>query len=339
MAVSTTVIDAEALLRMPAFKQKANYGQLALEVGSYLSDCSQMTAELALLEQEMQAEAASRLNAPLDVAASQSAIANQTPGVKLPAHLRSLLTTVLARLEALQGFTLGTTTMSTGATRPAALLLTGFIDENKFRSLLLQQMPFKDPTVPGGHGEFSHRIQWYCLMKRAQSFHTQGIGWADFYEWVGTQTHQQSRTGDQVGWSRLGLWDALFDRNKVGRDDANGPYNTGTIADFRSPENLHEHLTTDATMQALCPLLSTFLDVREAKRTNTGLRTSATYLSDYVTKKVFGTGVTYAQLSVNDQAKIDAVVAGKTLLPQPAQPQTPDTIGQKLSSMFWALWE
>jgi hypothetical protein len=336
MPINQNVIDAEIKLRIPGYAVKANYAQLALEVGSYLSDCSQMITELKLLEQEMQDEATNRLGGPLNVAASQNAFVNRTPGVKLPDHLQNLLTTVLARAESQHGFYLGVAQNSTGAQRPAALLLTGFIDENEFRSLLRQQMPFKDPTVPFGHGEFSHRIQWYCLIKRAQAFTTQGTALADLYEWVGTQAHTQTQNGDQAGWANQGLWDALFDRNKYQRDNVNGPYNTASLTDFRSPENLHEHLTTDANMKADCPLLSTFLEVREAKRANTTM--NAAYINDYVTKKVFGAGVTYAQLSNHDRAQIDAVVAGKTLLPQPTQQQTSDTVMQKLSALFRALW-
>ncbi|WP_442807887.1 LirA/MavJ family T4SS effector [Trinickia soli] len=252
--------------------------------------------------------------------------------------MQNLLTTVLARAESQHGFCLGGAQNSTGVQRPAALLLTGVINENKFRSLLRQQMPFKDPTVPYGHGEFSHRIQWYCVIKRAQAFDTQGIAWADPYEWVGTQAHTQAQNWDEEGWANDGLWDALFDRNKYGRDGFNGPYNTAALTDFRSPENLHEHLTTHANMKTDCPLLSTFLAVREAKRTNTAIRVSTAYINDYATKKVFGSGVTYAQLSDSDKTQIDTVVAGKTLLPQPTQQQTPDTVMQKLSALFGGLW-
>jgi Family of unknown function (DUF5636) len=82
----------------------------------------------------------------------------------------------------------------------------GYVQPEEFRQRLKQGMQFKDPTVPGGHGEFTHRIQWYLITKELEP--PKG-GWVDFYKWIGSVKHTKPVEGDEEDWGELGLWVSL----------------------------------------------------------------------------------------------------------------------------------
>ncbi|HKR46543.1 MAG TPA: LirA/MavJ family T4SS effector [Paraburkholderia sp.] len=326
-SVAAKDIKDEIQLRMPTFDPKSAEGMLTGKIGEYLSDAANMAQELATLNQQMESEANQRLTklqlGALNVEQAQLDFKNRQPGVKLAPHLRNLLSTVLAQTEVRNGFNLGVKDRSHGPQQPVALTLTGFTPPDDFRGIIQDRKPFKDPTVPGGHGEFSHRIQWYCVMQ-AKNLTPPPRSWAEFYAWVGQYVHTTPQSTDRSSWANLGLWDALVDRNRYGRHTAT-PYDTAETTDFRSPENLQETISEQMTVQF--PLLSTFLDVREKKRVTSSIRINPARLNDYLTKKVYGPNVTYQALSDIDKARIDNLVQNKILEAGPVIAQTPDVPG------------
>jgi hypothetical protein len=187
------------------------------------------------------------------------------------------------------------------------LLITGVLQPDDFRAVIADRMPFKDPTVPNGHGEFTHRIQFYCLMGAGLALPA-GRSWADFYEWVGRRKHAAASDSPT-----LGLWDALFDRNMVGRDGVNGPYNTTAMEDLRSPENMHERMTR--ALKGQLPLLSALLKAREAKREASLIRQDPGALRDYLARKLYGAALTYNTASPASQLRIQDILNRGTWLP------------------------
>jgi len=217
-------------------------------------------------------------------------------GAKLPAHLQGVLSTVLANAETANGL--------------SQVTFTGFVQPTAFRGEVNSGRAFKDPAVPFGHGEFTHRIQWYLVFRRVLA---PRVGWGAFYRWVGTMFNPAN--------TAEGLWDILFDRNKVTRAGANGPFNTTAVSDFRSPENLHKHLRH----LLVCPVLRGFIEGRHRKRKTQGLipPNSATNINtdtamrDYLSRKIFG--VPYSQLPLTDRPTLQTQTPNNVLVPAPVK--------------------
>lgn len=120
----------------------------------------------------------------------------------------------------------------------------GVVSSSAFIKALRNRHHWKDVGAGTSHGEFTHRIQWFLLsaggvlsrhdQHPAKVFSTLG----DFYNKMEKQY----------------LWDDLCDR--LGSEDPN---------DWRKPERLHTWLKSPASL-SICPLLSTFLQFRSAKR-------------------------------------------------------------------------
>lgn len=202
MPVSTDEVINEIKVRMRGAEKEWPSAARTLtgQVGHYLSDRQGMTTELGQLEAEMHHLANQRLNgAKLDVQAAQSDFHSRASGEKIATHLQGLLTTVLSQVEFANNFVLGVRAPN----KPVrAVTLTGLVPADEFRQIIEKRQPFKDPTVSYGHGEFSHRIQWYCVMK--QTGFGKGTSWTDFYSWVGTQKHDEPKTADGPP-----AWDSL----------------------------------------------------------------------------------------------------------------------------------
>lgn len=294
----------EALIRVADYATDVPMAALANRVGSYLSDQTTVLPQLQVLEAEMNADMTAF--GYVDVAAARAEFKNRI-NAKLNLALQNLLSTVLARHETASGFKMGARNRTWSPNQPTSLLITGVLQPDDFRAVIADRMPFKDPTVPGGHGEFTHRIQFYCLIRSALALPA-GKTWADFYAWVGQRKH---RAG--ADYPDLGLWDALFDRNKEGSDGLNGPYNTVTLEDFRSPENMHEQMTRDLKVQL--PLLSALLKAREAKREASGIRTDEAELRHYLARKLYGAAQTYDTVSLASQGRIRDTLARGSWLP------------------------
>lgn len=325
-----TIEDAiqEIRLRMPSVANAGIYHGICGKAGNFLSDTKRVTECLIRLEAAMRREAEMRLTSGLNVNEVVNLVGKpRDPGVKLPSYLQNLLSTVLVRTELQNGFALGEKQRSwASANQPAGLTLTGFVPPDQFRQVLVSRRPFKDPTVPGGHGEYSHRIQWYCLMQ-TDILEGTGLSWSDFYSWVGTIKHERSEQDDKPKWSDLGLWDALFDRDAYDQTRRNGPYDTDKMPlDFRSPNNLQEALARPGEVSEQCALLTAFLTARALKRNTSNVTISEKAVAQYVTKKLFGVGVSYDSLSSSDKRKVQVVLDGKEYAPGSIMQQASDCI-------------
>jgi len=168
---------------------------------------------------------------------------------KFPA-LSHLLSSELAESEKAWGFAL-----SDIDGRPKAVMIAP-LNGNHFRAQIRRKRPFKDPTILEQHGEFTHRLQWY-LAGKAEIF-TQPV--ADVYAAVGRVVY--------VPTPRFGLWDFLCDRDPNPRDGPDwlrpeAQEGTTAASDFRCAVYFHRWL---CEQRRLCPILSTFLELRQGKR-------------------------------------------------------------------------
>lgn len=120
-----------------------------------------------------------------------------------------------------------------------------------------EAMHWKDLIDPR-HGEFTHRIQWYLVMREIQPR-------------VGTTKMFAMINGIP------GLWDYLFDRAPLGSGRTPAAVDAN---DFRSPEHFNDYLT-GGTAAAQYPLLTSFLTARKQKRENTFEK------HEYLARKLF----------------------------------------------------
>ncbi|MFX1675678.1 hypothetical protein PWR63_26055 [Paraburkholderia sp. A2WS-5] len=138
----------------------------------------------------------------------------------------------------------------------------GFVYGNVFKESLALKQHWKDVGAGEKHGEYSHRLQWYILI-RAGAFKTVPVNqeatvFASIAPW------QKGKTN---------LWTFLLDQLTTDPSIGNDKL------DFRSPENLNMWLVGDASPE-FCPVLRAFLRARMAKR-------ESTYnMRDYLVKKL-----------------------------------------------------
>jgi hypothetical protein len=254
--------------RMPELKKAPDeYRDTLFEVSEFLRRdvAADLEETLGVLETAMHKEIQSRYERATEPLPKTEYLVDEfsTRCRRLPKFLQHVLTTVLTKHEKELGFAIG----SDSRGRECAPTYLGYVGPEEFRQRLTEGMQFKDPTVPGGHGEFTHRIQWYLITKEVKP--PEG-GWVEFYKWIGEIKHTVEPDEDKGNpsrkdyWKDLGLWDVVVDRNKSDRANANGPYNTARETDFRSPENLHHYI--QQTLPQTCPLLSSFISRRESKR-------------------------------------------------------------------------
>lgn len=171
-----------------------------------------------------------------------------------------LLTNALDNFERTHGFVV-----------PQKLpIFAGFVYGNVFKDTVKNRMHFKDVGAGEKHGEFTHRIQWYAVVKAGAlvsvNKENAGMVYGAIHRWL-----NKSPGG---GGKLLQLWNYIFDMQKSLLAD--GESLDGD--DFRSPENLNLWLTGDAEPD-FCPLLRSFLRTRRTKRQEYGIES-------YFTKKL-----------------------------------------------------
>jgi hypothetical protein len=153
-----------------------------------------------------------------------------------------LLTTALDEFERNHGFVIV-------GDRPPNYA--GFVFGNVFKESLALKQHWKDVGAGPEHGEYTHRLQWYILIKagaiRTVPANQEATVFASIAPW------QKGKTN---------LWTFVFDQ--LAKDPSIG----GDKLDFRSPENLNLWLVGDASPE-FCPVLRAFLRTRMAKRQST----------------------------------------------------------------------
>lgn len=204
-----------------------------------------------------------------------------------------LLTTVLTKMEDAEGFSFRTWL------NKKAQLYVSVIDPTVFRSQLASGYHWKDPGVPGSHGEFTHRIQWYLICKS-------GILGAR-----GTAADVFKRTAQYVvqlmpavnGATETDLWQALCDRDRYNGAQSIA-FRADSTLDFRCPEHFNEYMTNSLSY-ATYPVLRSFLVARFQKRQNFDPQ-------EYVAAKLFQKP--YASLNRNEKATVLGQVGGQDIV-------------------------
>jgi hypothetical protein len=141
----------------------------------------------------------------------------------------------------------------------------GLEGEIFIKELIIQGRRWKDVGVPGMHGEYTHRVQWFIVSRY--------LGIEDLrplYRRIGEWTVR--RNGSP---SYLALWDALFDR----AGGNTNPFERASDKDFRSPETLSTWMLKPENENSF-PLVCAYLQARFNKRDGANF-------TEYVARKLF----------------------------------------------------
>lgn len=165
--------------------------------------------------------------------------------------------------------------------------LIGPLNGAQFRAQLRSGRTFKDPTILGEHGEFTHRIQW-CL-----------AGLAKLFQNPITAVYKAVGTVELPNDPRYGLWDHLCDRNE--NEKFLGWLMPKGDTDFRCAAHLNVWLCR-GNGASLFRRLSAQLNKKLTKRNNQKLLYGANFQEEYFAKKVYGRA--FKDLSEQEQAEI-----------------------------------
>jgi hypothetical protein len=209
-----------------------------------------------------------------------------------PAGLHSPLAKALSRMEATHHFN------TQGDERRRVPIYSGIVSAEVFRGQLRNKLHWKDPTVPGNHGEYTHRIQWYLICAGLRGCIGDPAG---LFQELGRHAWKDPK---------FGLWDPICDRN--GGEAAPVPWgigDSGGLTDFRSPETLTKYLMSDHAA-GLYPYLSAFIRARMAKRKGQvyglGDKYRDSAIKDTLARKIFSK--TYAGLSGEQKVAFDTML-------------------------------
>ena len=185
---------------------------------------------------------------------------------------KHLLTSVLTQFEIAEGFKEVDTD---GEGHPRATRFLGQLSSDDFAYHIRNAHLAKD-YVGLEHGEYTHRIQWYCIGQAKQH--------------LGLTDTQQDRDKIATLFMKSGpFWGKTFDRN----------IQTDTC-DFRKPENLNNWLVGKPQGGGKkFPLLHNFLKARRARMGGTGY--TAFVLKMMIAKHIFPGS--FAKLSTQDLEK------------------------------------
>jgi hypothetical protein len=201
-----------------------------------------------------------------------------------------VLSSVLADAEAAVGFTVNPTpTLASPARRVPTFV--GALDERQFSQQLLNRNQWKDPGVVEGHGEFSHRIQWYLIAQGPRLTHRVPELFQRLVAHMAIAHPERRPDGVSGG---IALWDALLDRGAAG--DRTAYFKAVGNHDFRSPDMLNRYLMDEGNDY---PLLASFLRGRHQKRAGGFVPV------EYVAKKMFGRR--FDVLSAEEAARVEAI--------------------------------
>jgi hypothetical protein len=153
-----------------------------------------------------------------------------------------------------------------GGFSPAVPKFITFIQTTQFNQNLAAKRHWKDPGVAPAHGEFTHQIQWYVLVRQYTN-KIAGLDLSTFFERVGTVSVANTTLPSTwpVGASGLGLWEILFDRGAGPFPNDNYGAYQGSLKpnDFRCPDSLLAYIIKKKDQ---LPAVSSFLAGRQAKR-------------------------------------------------------------------------
>lgn len=226
-------------------------------IGSYLSDPNQYRPELQLLENEVTQALDARIDAVAPQASALQVVRMRVqlmdqyrdgilPDIPRKQFFSKLLSGVLERFETEAAFALGD--------RGSADIILGNL-LGKFNQELRQGRPLKDVGAGAGHGEYSHRIQWYLVGKSDHLRYATSMIYRDV---------ANHRSPEKIGGSYQYLWMYLFDRDGTDGNAMVVPFKANVITDFRAPSNVNGYLRGDSNLHY--PLLRLLLAKRYEKR-------------------------------------------------------------------------
>ncbi|KIF61761.1 MULTISPECIES: LirA/MavJ family T4SS effector [Pseudomonas] len=192
------------------------------------------------------------------------------------------------------------------------LTIFGVLSRKKFAELTDRGAPFKDPTINPEHGELSHRIQLQMLLQMKHDLDIpHDIPMVEHYKPLASSVIEVD-PGDR--WADvITAWDFLFDRNKVGQDFTNSPFNTVDPLDLTSPENLHEAITK--LLKNELPVLSFLIETREQKRLREGFTASTKKyqnVANHIAMKWYG--VPLEELPQSERSRIYQMIGNGVIL-------------------------
>ncbi len=186
-------------------------------------------------------------------------------------YFKHLVSSSLTDLEMARSFAVGGELLA-----PRAQYYLGPVSPDIFRQQILAGRPQgKDPFVDPGHGEYTHRIQWYAIMSLTSNIQLTHAA-VDVYKAIGRFAAPEGSYQSTFQW---GLWDAVCDRDNG--TAAVVPFKAVSAIDFRCPNCLNAYLRS-ADAHVNMPYLNAFLCGRYEKRLK-----PADPL-DYAARKVFG---------------------------------------------------
>ncbi|MEQ5843497.1 hypothetical protein N0A02_28985 [Paraburkholderia acidicola] len=172
----------------------------------------------------------------------------------------------------------------------SVLYALGILPSDVFSDVLANGQVIKDVTLSEEHGEWSHRLQIALLSLARQQgglLLPDDLRMSDFLK---AMSHFNSLDDDGFNgrFKDKGVWDFVFDRNKIGSDNVNSPFNTQSIHDIASPENFTKMV---AQSENILPYLAPILELRVKKRKDQGMNhpyKRYEISADYYMRKMFG---------------------------------------------------
>ena len=239
------------------------------KIGEFLSSKQQVNEYLALLEADMLQELKSRVNDPTisnsrhiegahdyfvnwesrQKEREQAVAQNKgpiDPRTSYDKRYTQLLATVLRRQEAKHGLNPSIGTQAELPLGDGKVYMAGIASPKVFSSLLSRYIFFKDVGAHPGHGEYSHRIQWYLITRRFP-----GMAFTKLLDVIASSPMVTHKAHKDIN---VGIWDCLFDRRAVMEEK---PF------DGRSPVVINLHIIDRPNK---FPLLSSFCGRRKIKR-------------------------------------------------------------------------
>ena len=256
-------VEEELKTEFPeAFNTNPGFLKACVAIGGFLSDPNKLRAGLRGLENELDRKVDARREIIIKHYQARAKGGSST----LEEDLQHLLSQYLSQLEHQLGFTLYSTP---GYKEPKVQTYVKFIQPDTFRKQISEGLHWKDPGVPFFHGEYTHRMQW-CLIARELKSEVEAP--VKVFKEIGGVTYKDGK---------LGLWDALFDRD--GGEAANNPFKVDVNTyDGRSPERF-THCIVDESAEKEIPILHWFVKSRLEKRK--GFNNVGTVIA-YVNKKL-----------------------------------------------------
>jgi hypothetical protein len=231
-----------------------------VQIASFLSNPVKVEQGLKELEQDLKARVDTRFDRILEHYKNKVAnVASQ-----LDQDLKHLLSQEMTLREIEWGFSSFSISTDKGYRQGEKVqTYTKFQPGQAFRNEIALKRHWKDPTVPGLHGEYTHRLQWFLIGTQLKAEIKRPI--SEIYGQIGPiQRNSQTK-------KFYGLWYALCDRD--GGDDPNGPFKIAApVTDCRSPESMTKFII-DAGNEAHFPLLHWFISSRMKKRQATAMNT------------------------------------------------------------------